>query len=119
MKKTTMIATALALMMSSGGANACDDDNAIATLELQLGSILASETTCNLKYNEDAVQEFITKQVEGPMHKCMDEKYATFALDIDVMTQSAKRDIEAMPKSLLPAHCIQIRRVAKQYGFTK
>jgi hypothetical protein len=90
MKKTTMIATALALMITSGTAYACDDDLAIETLKFQLGSVLASETICNLKYNEDAVQEFITKQVEGPMHKCIDENYNTFASDVDRFTEYKK-----------------------------
>jgi hypothetical protein len=71
------------------------------------------------EYDEDGVQSFIIKTVEGPMHQCIDESENAFASWVNMNTAIAKENIEKLPKSLLAAHCIQIRRVAKQYGFTK
>jgi hypothetical protein len=122
--KRRMIGAALALLVTlmTGGvayAEECSDNNFDAVV-LQLGNILGSKTACGLEYDENAIQEFMIKQVEGPMHECIDErKYTTFALAVDEDASVMKKQAEEMPKSHLAAHCIQIRRVAKQYGFIK
>jgi hypothetical protein len=49
MKYLAAIALMLIIISTPAVSGACDgDDEKIATLELQLGNILASETTCNL-----------------------------------------------------------------------
>jgi hypothetical protein len=118
-----MIAAALALMMSSGAAMACDSDMdtslKIQTIEMQLGDILGSKAACGVEYDDDAVEAFMIKTVKGPLAKCMDESDGTFANMVGIYTDLAKTTVEQMSKPLLAAHCVQIRRVAKQHGFTK
>jgi hypothetical protein len=79
--------------------------------DLELGSVLGSETACGLTYDQDAIQRFIVKHV--------DAKDMMFVSRLDSMTTGTKGEIKEMSPSSLVAHCTQIRRVAKHYGFTK
>jgi hypothetical protein len=103
-------AAALALLMTSGAAMA-DDDPQLAKAEAityTLGPILGSEKACDLEYNVDVIKDFILK------HVAADNAYFP-----DVL-QTATSGWEIMTKEMSPSrleiHCVQIRRVAKQYG---
>ncbi len=118
MKYLAATAIALTFAISSpaigGGCDGDDFDKkeARAKILLQLATVLGSETVCGFEYDEDTIKTFITQQ-----H--IDENDATFVSDLSLISQGQKSDIEKMSKGMLAAHCVQIRRVAKQYGFTK
>lgn len=75
----------------------------------QLGTVIASEEFCDLKYNQDAVQKFIEQNV-----KADDMEFPeNLAMAIRVRL-SDNSDISSSAKT---AHCAQIRRIAKSYDF--
>ncbi len=75
-----------------------------------LGSVLASEELCGLSYNQDAISAYIDKHVK--------EDDMKFPSTLQMMTAGSKIQLQDMRKSQLTAHCAQIKRVAKKYGFT-
>ena len=75
----------------------------------QLGSVLASEQFCGLSYNQDAISKFIDTKVAA--------KDMGFAPMLETMVAGAKFQQNGMSQSLKTAHCRQISRVAKAYGF--
>lgn len=75
----------------------------------QMGDVLASEATCELSYNPDAIAAFIEKKVPA------DD--ISFTSTLNLMTMGAKHQQSTMTPSSKIAHCTQIRRVAKSYGF--
>lgn len=77
---------------------------------IALGSVLAAEEFCGLHYNHDAVAAHIEKTVPA------DDM--AFAGMLQTMTSGAGYELEDMSGSQKAAHCAQIRRVAKSYGFT-
>jgi hypothetical protein len=117
-KYLAAIALTFVVMSSSPAVSGgCDGDHfdktdAKARTKLQLATVLGSETTCGLQYDQDAIKTFITKQ-----H--IDENDATFVSDLSLLSSNAKSEIEEMSKGVLAAHCIQIRRVARHNGFIK
>jgi len=68
-----MIGAALALMMAStavsGAEHECVDFLKINTVEIQLGDILGSKTACGFEYDDDAIEAFIIKTVEGQVRR--------------------------------------------------
>jgi hypothetical protein len=100
------IAVLLALSLVSIPARAFDPN-----LDYQLATILGSEEACGLKYDQSAIESFINKNV--------DPKDMSFAGSLVNLTNGVKFQIQSMSESSLTAHCTQIRRVAKQYGFVK
>jgi hypothetical protein len=81
------------------------------TLANNLGSVLASEEKCGLSFNQKAIEAFIEKKVSA------DDM--GFASTLNTMTSGSKAQLQRMSQSALTAHCTQIRRVAKSYGFTE
>ncbi len=79
-------------------------------LASDLGSVLAAEEKCDLSYDQDAIAAFIEKNVE--------EDDMSFPSTLRAMTGTAEWQLDDMSKSAMTAHCMQIRRVAKSYGFT-
>jgi transcriptional antiterminator Rof (Rho-off) len=77
----------------------------------ELGSVLASEESCGLSYDQVAIRTFIEKHVRA------DDM--SFANTLNVMTQGAQFQLKGMSASAKTAHCTQISRVARTYGFTK
>lgn len=77
----------------------------------ELGSILASEEKCGLSYKPEAIEAYIAKKVK--------DDDMGFASTLSMMTQGNAVQIEEMSKSALVAHCSQVKRVAKSYGFTE
>jgi hypothetical protein len=104
-----LAAIALTFTIISSSVSAAKDTG--LEIAINLGSVLGSETACGLEYDENAIQAFIVKHV--------DADDMSFAPTLETQTGGWKRLTEKMSASLLAAHRTQIRRVAKQYGFTK
>lgn len=103
-----MIRTAAAILATALlGAPAIADSMSTA---VALGSVLASEELCGLSYNQDAITAYIDKNVK--------EDDMQFPSTLQMMTEGSKFQLQEMGKSQLTAHCAQIKRVAKRYGFT-
>lgn len=81
------------------------------SLAHDLGTVLASEELCGLSYDQNAIAAYVEKRVPA------DDM--GFAGTLDMMTTGAKISLADMSASSKTAHCVQIRRVAKNYGFTK
>ncbi|WP_244560180.1 signal recognition particle [Bosea sp. TND4EK4] len=79
------------------------------TLANELGSVLASEELCDLSYNQSAIAAFIEKRVKA------DD--LGFATNLRMMTAGQEFQLKGISASSKTAHCAQIRRVAKAYGF--
>jgi hypothetical protein len=109
--RVKMVGAALALLVTSGGAIAGEQSTASVHAALELGSVLGSETACSLTYDQNAIQNYIVKHV--------DADDMMFATSLNGETEYAKNSTKEMSASSLTAHCTQIRRVAKQYGFAR
>lgn len=77
----------------------------------ELGSVLASEELCELQFDQSGIAAFIEKRVKP------DD--LAFAGNLKAMTSGNGYQLKSMSASAKTAHCTQIRRVAKSYGFTK
>lgn len=75
-----------------------------------IGSVLAAEEFCELTYNQEAIAGHIEKVVPADDMQ--------FAGMLQTMTSGASYDLENMTGAQKAAHCTQIKRVAKSYGFT-
>lgn len=78
-------------------------------IALQLGTLLASEGYCDLKYNHSAIQAFIEKNVDASDMK--------FASNLDLMRNGKEFENQSRSDSAKIAHCAQIARSAKAQGF--
>jgi hypothetical protein len=108
MKYLAAVALTFTIIASPvSAADECNSDNC----DLELGDMLGSETACGLTYDQDAIQNFIVKHV--------DPNDMGFAPSLLSLTAGTKALIGEMSASSLTAHCTQIRRVAKHYGFIK
>ncbi len=74
-----------------------------------LGLILASEELCGLKFEKKGIENFIVNRVGA------DD--LDFANELSGGLASGKFKVSRMTPSELTAHCTQIQRVAKTYGF--
>lgn len=81
------------------------------TLANELGSVLASESLCGLSFDQGAISAFIEKRVAA------DD--LSFASTLQMMTTGQEFQLKGMSTSSKTAHCTQIGRVAKSYGFLK
>jgi hypothetical protein len=99
-------AATLALLLATSTASAMDD----TVLAANLGSVLGSEKLCDLTYDHAAIQAFIEKTVSA--------RDMGFPSLLVLMTRGAESENESMSKSAVTAHCTQIARIAKSYGFT-
>jgi hypothetical protein len=91
-------------------ASAVAQDGDTTDLANQLGTVIGSEQACGLSYDQDAIQRFINDHVSAS-----DMEFPTM---LSTMVDGTKVEIESMSQSALTAHCTQIRRIAKHYGFT-
>jgi hypothetical protein len=101
----TAIAVAAAFLPASSNAKDSTD------IALALGTVLASEEFCGLNYDQAAIQEFIRKRVSPDD---MD-----FPSSLESMTAGVRIENQTMSDSAKIAHCTQIARIAKSYGFTQ
>lgn len=75
----------------------------------ELGAVIGSEDACGLNYNQAAIEQFVDDRVR--------DDDMGFTRNLNVFTQGAHFDIAEMSESSLTAHCRQIRRVARSFGF--
>jgi hypothetical protein len=103
-------AAALALLLSTSAVSAMDDtEERSAVLALNLGSVLGSEKLCGFKYDQAAIRAFIEKNVSA--------RDMGFPSSLEQMTRGAEAEYGSMSESAVTAHCAQIARIAKSYGF--
>lgn len=81
------------------------------SLATNLGDVLASEAFCGLAYDQDAIQAYIGKHVRA------DDM--SFPSTLDMMVMGQKAQMEDFSASQKTAHCAQVGRIAKSYGFVK
>lgn len=80
-----------------------------AKMANELGTVLGSERWCNLSFDQTAVAAWIDDNVRA--------EDMGFASMLDLMTQTTGMQVSAMSGSSLTAHCRQIERTARHYGF--
>ncbi|WP_417692339.1 signal recognition particle [Roseibium sp.] len=74
-----------------------------------LGGVLASEDFCDLDYNQSAIAGYIDKTVPATD--------MSFPSQLMMMTEGSKYQLKELSASAKTAHCAQIRRIARAYGF--
>lgn len=74
-----------------------------------LGMMLASEGPCDLSFKQSAIEALIQKKVSA--------EDLGFTSMLQMMTSGSEIQIGEMSPSAKTAHCSQIRRSAKAYGF--
>lgn len=113
-KSPSVVATAsicaLAALLALPDAAAAQDLKSM-TLANELGSVLASEELCGLSFEQSAIAAFVEKRVRA------DD--LSFASTLKMMTSGNEIQLRDMSASSKTAHCTQIRRVARSYGFTR
>ena len=75
----------------------------------QLGSVIAAEGFCDMAYNQSAISAYIESTVPAD-----DMGFASL---LDTTGDIAAYNQEGMAQSQKTAHCTQMRRVAKSFGF--
>src|ERR1700730_3225659 len=104
MRKAFIAIAAAAVLSASAYAKDSSD------LARALGTVLGSEEFCGLHYDQAAIQSFITKRVSADD---MD-----FPPLLESMTTGTEVGNRSKSNSAKTAHCAQIARIAKSYGFT-
>lgn len=104
-----MMMTAIVLAAMATPAVAWDDMKRMSVAQ-SLGDVMASEEVCGLAYDHDKVAAYVEKTVPAT-----DMEFTSM---LNLMTMGAKAQTDDMSASSKAAHCAQIRRVAKSYGFT-
>ncbi len=100
------ILASIMILVASGSLHAQQDSTRVA---IELGDVLGSEEFCGLQYNQDAIKRFIDSYVS--------KNDMGFTGNLGTMTRSSQRQNENMSGSAKTAHCAQIERVARAYGF--
>lgn len=77
----------------------------------ELGSVLGSEASCKLSYDQAAISAWIDDNVRA------DDM--GFPSMLDMMTMGSRMQVGDMSESSRTAHCRQIERTARHYGFIK
>lgn len=106
--KIPLFLTTIVLALATATGALGDDSNDVAN---QLGTVLGSEEACGLAYDQKAIEDFVNDHVKP--------SDMSFPSMLDTMTRGTKYLIQSMSESALTAHCTQIRRIAKHYGFTR
>lgn len=105
---------ALALLLAAAGLPAAAQTAEWTDIERfetasSLGLVLASEEFCNLSFNQTAVESYIDQNVPA------DDM--AFTSDLRAGITMGEYQIESMKGADAVAHCRQIARVAKSFGF--
>ncbi|WP_139267743.1 MULTISPECIES: signal recognition particle [unclassified Beijerinckia] len=87
------------------------DEAERSTLARSLATLLASETPCDLAYNQEAIRRFIDKQVPAN-----DMQFPTELTNSLFFRNEELKDMSTSQKT---AHCHQIERIAKSYSFVR
>lgn len=101
----------LLLLSALAASSATAQDFKSMQLAHELGSVLASEDACSLSYDQAAIAAFIEKRVRA------DDM--AFSGQLSLQTSGIGYQLKNMSTSAKTAHCTQIGRVAKSYGFIK
>lgn len=99
-------AVSLALLSVPAGAEGELDRMQLATA---LGDLLAAESGCGLTYNQDAIKKFIDSKVPAD-----DLQFSGY---LSLSVSGSSYTLKEMSASTKVAHCRQIERGAKSYGF--
>jgi hypothetical protein len=75
-----------------------------------LGTLLASEKTCDLTYDQEAIRQWIDQNVEP--------SDLGFPSTLALMTQGFEIQLSSMSESAKSAHCQSVMRAAQHHGFT-
>ena len=78
-------------------------------LASNLGTVLAAEEACGLSFKQAAIEAFINDKVPAD-----DMEFPSM---LTVMTDGSRIQLKSMSQSQKTAHCRQISRIAKSYGF--
>jgi hypothetical protein len=105
--KATLIAMVFATSAALMPAAHAQEDS--MTMAVALGDVLGSEEFCDLKYDQNAIQQFIDKNVK--------KDDMQFPSSLKMMTEGARDQNKDLSPSAKTAHCEQIGRVARSYGF--
>ncbi len=106
--KPTLILAPLLMFATVAFATPKKDSSDVA---LQLGTILAAEEICGLKYDHEMIAAYIDKAVAA------DDM--SFASTLQLLTEGKKFQQKNMSEAAKAAHCTQIRRTAKANGFIR
>ncbi|WP_054310010.1 hypothetical protein [Mesorhizobium sp. 1M-11] len=104
--KLKLTAALLAMGASMSAAHAAYNALVLAN---ELGNVLAAEELCGLTFDQPAIAAFIEKRVPAD-----DMSFAGF---LQMQVDGIRMGFADMSASQKTAHCTQIRRVAKSYGF--
>ncbi|EEE45801.1 hypothetical protein [Roseibium alexandrii] len=74
-----------------------------------LGSVLGSEAACGITIKQAAISAYIEEAVPADDIE--------FTSDLNSNTDLMRYELEEMPETQKNAHCVQIRRVSKAFGF--
>ena len=107
MSMRCLIAPAIMVMLCSQSAAAMDSEKAADSL----GNILASEEACELHYDQAAIAAWVEANVAATD---MD-----FPDTLGRVVRVSKYEITKQSSSERTAHCVQVRRLAKTFGFTQ
>jgi DhnA family fructose-bisphosphate aldolase class Ia len=99
------------LVCALSGAPAQAQDMKSMNLATELGSVLAAEEFCGLSYDQAAIAAWIEKRIKA------DDM--GFPSTLNMMTMGAEAQQKRMNASRKTAHCAQIVRIAKSFGFVK
>jgi hypothetical protein len=99
-----------ALLLIASPAMAMDAGESIV-LAQQLGSVMGSEEGCGLTFNQPAIEAFIAQKV--------DADDMSFPSNLSLFIRGQQREFANMKTSQKTAHCAQIKRIAKRFGFIK
>ncbi|WP_428029142.1 signal recognition particle [Ancylobacter sp.] len=100
--KPLILAVALVMLASTARADTTFFGN-------ELGNLLASETVCGLKYRPEAIEALVRKRVGGDL--------VEFASRLSLLTSNAAFDLKSMSADARAAHCMEVKKTAKSYGF--
>ena len=74
-----------------------------------LGTVLASEEICGLRYDQDAISRWIDGNT--------DPSDMSFSSNLNMMTEGSAFMFEGMSESSKTAHCRSIERTSRHFGF--
>jgi hypothetical protein len=98
----------IALLILGASSQALAQEDSFELAE-NLGDVLASEDLCGLHYDQDSIRKFIEAHVKA------DDMGFTPSLKAQT---DARREM-TWSQSEKTAHCAQISRTARAYGFTQ
>lgn len=102
---------AAAVVVAAGLHAGAAEGSSLGSMQLasDLGTVLASEEACGLSYDQAAIARWIEERVPA--------EDMAFPGNLQLMTSGAEWSLGEMSVSAMTAHCVQVRRIARSYGF--